>query len=65
MSYSSQQRWAYRRQIASTAVTGYLMGQFIGTTAYVLQMRQVNRQALSSGVFLGVVFSIGSIVRLF
>eukprot|EP00924_Labyrinthula_sp_SR-Ha-C_P004752 snap_masked-scaffold_1-processed-gene-10.14-mRNA-1 protein AED:1.00 eAED:1.00 QI:0/-1/0/0/-1/1/1/0/75 len=55
----SRQRWA----VIQSAGYGYLFGQIIGSSAYVLQTRQLNKAAIGSGAFLGICLASGSALR--
>lgn len=49
--------------LAKNAGYGYIFGQFIGTSAYVLQTRQVGGGAIGAGAFLGVCMATGITLR--
>lgn len=53
----------HRQRLVSTAGYGFLFGQLIGTSAYVIQTRTVGPQALGAGAFMGVCLSVGFLLR--
>ncbi len=53
----------YRKQIFVNAGYGYIFGQCIGTTAFVLQTRSLGNSALGAGVVLGACMSVGFVLR--
>lgn len=61
--YEAERRSAQRKQTIMNGVYGYGFGQFIGTSAYVLQTRHVGPAAIGAGAFLGVCMGAGTIVR--
>jgi len=61
--YEAEQKRRYRERVITTAGYGYLFGQVVGTSAFVLQTRRAGPQALGAGVALGVCMSVGFLLR--
>mmetsp|Transcript_14792 Transcript_14792/g.28634 ORF Transcript_14792/g.28634 Transcript_14792/m.28634 type:complete len:89 (-) Transcript_14792:269-535(-) len=61
--YEEEQKKRHRDLVIANAGYGYLFGQVIGTSAYVLQTRHAGPQALSAGAFMGVCLSVGFLFR--
>jgi len=61
--YEAEQKRQHRKRVLQTAGYGYVFGQLIGTSAFVLQTRRTGPQALGAGAFMGVCLSVGFALR--